>query len=267
MISETKSHSPNRNTKTIVTRRTKSHSPSSSRKKSHSRSVRKSRGSRRSKKRGVPSKPMGLTSRLKIIKATGIVPENELTTGEEYFIKTSKRKYRGVLGKLKDERGCYVFKYLERIKKNEIMAFIHPMDWNNDGDTFVKVYDNTKGEKILSVEDLKEILSIEDLKGMEETSRVVIGQTYYVRFVRMDDEKTDKEYNGHGSFRGTYLGEIDNEDSNNYGHHAFSNIVEINTEVCENLTFYYTAEAAIQKNRQTRVFSKLIPGFHDPTRF
>jgi hypothetical protein len=205
---------------------------------------------------------MGLTPRLKIIKATGIVPENELTTGEEYFIKTSKRKYRGVLGKLKDERGCYVFKYLQRIKKNEITAYIDPIDWDGDGDTFVKVYDNTKGEKILSVEDLKEILSIEDLKGMEETSGAVIGQTYYVRFVRMDDKKTDKEYNRHGSFRGTYLGK-----SNPYGYHAFSNIVEINTEVCENLTFYYTAEAAIQKNRQTRVFSKLIPGFHDPTRF
>ena len=264
MISETKSHSPNRNTKTIVTRRTKSHSPSSSRKKSHSRSVRKSRGSRRSKKRGVPSKPMGLTPRLKLVKATDIVPENELITGEEYLVKIGKRKYRGVLDKLKDERGCYVFKYLERIKKNEIMAFIHPMDWNGDDNgVFVKVYDNTKGEKILSVEDLKEILSIEDLKGMEETSRVVIGKTYYVRFVSTD-EKTDKEYNGHGSFRGTYLGQIDNEE---YGHHAFSNIVEINTEVCENLTFYYTAEAAIQKNRQTRVFSKLIPGFHGPTRF
>jgi hypothetical protein len=257
MISRTKSYSPGRITKPNVTRRTKSHSPTRSR----------SRGSRLTKKRGVASKPMGLTPRLKLVKATDIVPENELITGEEYLVKIGKRKYRGVLYKLKDERGCYVFKYLERVKKNEIMAFIHPSDWDCDDDTFVKVYDNKKGEKILSVEDLKEILSIEDLKGMEETSGVVIGQTYYVRFLRMDDKNTDKEYSGHGSFRGTYIGQIDNEGSNLYEYHAFSNIVEINTEVCGNVTFHYTAEAAKQKNRQTRVFSKLIPGFYTETRY
>jgi hypothetical protein len=254
MISRTKSYSPGRITKPNVTRRTKSHSPTRSR----------SRGSRLTKKRGVASNPIGLTPRLKLVNVTDIVPENELTTGEEYLIehewrttsgKHHRRKYKGVLDKLKDENSCYNFKYLENIKKNDNI-YIPKMVWyGDDNEVFVKVYANTNNETILTVE---------ELKRMDEVGEVVIGETYYVRFV--DSDENDRELINHGAFRGTYRGE-QYDDEEYEDDHVFSNIMKLNKKLCGNVTFHYTAEAAKQKNRQTRVFSKLIPGFYTETRY
>ena len=265
MISKTKSHSPNRSTKTIVNRRTKSHSPSTKPNLTRrTKSRRKSLGTRRSQKRNIMSipwnKPAGFTPGFKLIKATEIVPENELTTGEEYLVKIGERKYRGVLNKLKDKKGCYVFKYLQHIDKDYTIDIDNVIWHDDDDDIALKTHAHTNNETILS---------LEDLKGMKQVGHFNIGETIYVRFVDIDQGKlystgdpgdNDVEYHGQCAFRGTYQGEINHE-------WVFSNIVEINKEVCGNVTFHYAAKAAKEKNRQTRVFSKLIPGFYAETRY
>ena len=213
--------------------------------------------------------PIGNVPPVKPTKMFVPIPEDKLRTDQKYLVETNttlsngetvRRRYKGVLDTLKVDN-CYKFKYLENLNKKKRKETIHKTIWDgNDDETFIKIYDAPANGDIL------DILTLEQLKTMEETSRVVVGNTYYVRFV-VPDGTTDLK--SRDAFCGRYDG-VD-EDS---GDHVFSNIVKIsnlvktNTSICLNdkttkatttVTFYYRADDLNQHDRVTRVMNTVIP--------
>jgi hypothetical protein len=203
------------------------------------------------------------------------IPEDKLIIGNKYLIETNssengrnkRRRYRGILHKLKDDKNCYTFKYLETFGPYNIET-VNDMIYNgDDGEVFVKIYNApTDGH----------MLTLEELKTMQETRQVVAGQTYYVRYVGAD-EITDLDFMG--AFRGKYVGgpgdlavgavyEDDVLDD-----HTFSNVIKINnskiySEICLNdktINFYHTAEARNEHDRTRRAIESIIP-YGDPYR-
>lgn len=196
------------------------------------------------------------------------IPEDKLRIGNKYLIETNsskngrnvRRRYRGILDTLKDDKNCYTFKYLEKFRPYNIET-IYDMIFNGDDDeVFVKIYNAPTDGRMLT---------LEELKAMQETSQVVAGQTYYVRYVGPHGT-TDSDFLD--AFRGTYVGgpgdiaewaepwEGELED------HTFSNVVKLNSKICLNdktINFYHTVEARNEHDRVRRVIESRIP-YGDP---
>ena len=208
-------------------------------------------------------KPNGIVPTVTSTPMFQSIPEAELKTNQKYLIekktlsngKTITRKYKGVLAELKNNKNCYKFKYLENVNKKDNEKFketIHDMIFNGDDDeTFIKMYDSPADGGMLT---------LEQLKTMKETSRVVLGNTYYVRYVGPDEtiDLTDQD-----AFRGRYDGMDKDTDDEDTDDHIFSNIVKIDTSIClkggTTVTFYYTAEDLINFDRERRAFGEIIP--------
>jgi hypothetical protein len=224
------------------------------------------------------------------------IPEDKLQINRKYLIEinkkaspllTIKKKYKGVLDTLKSEKSIgsykfeyYKFKYLECLNKNDINESEERIDgpifMGRNKLAFLKIYNASAGEDILTLDQIKAMEEIDHKKGDHKKGDhkkgdhkkgdhkkggpeigLVEGNTYYVRYI----DPSGDDLSNHNAFRGKYVGIIKRKGHAN--EYCFSNKINISKSVFVDesiqINFFYTAKDLIEYDRQRRVFDALIP--------
>lgn len=125
---------------------------------------------------------------------------------------------------------------------------------------FLKIYNASAGEDILTLDQIKAMKEIDHKKGGPEKGGpeigLVEGNTYYVRYI----DPSGDDLSTHNAFRGKYVGIIKRKGYPN--EYRFTNKIDISKSVFLNerinITFYYTAKDLIEYDRQRRAFKGLF---------
>ena len=224
-------------------------------------------------------KPIGIVPDVERTPMFQPIPEDELQINRKYLIEINtlngrhiRQRYIGVLEELKSNNNylhldSYKFKYLECLNKNDINESEERIDGpifkGKNKIAFLKIYNASADEDILTLDQIKAMEEIDHKKGLVE------GNTYYVRYVNSSGD----ELIGHNAFRGKYIGTISHKHA--ASEYCFSNKVDISKVIVlserSHITFYYTAEDVINFNRLRSAIDSRIPYgrtmFKNPSEF